>query len=122
MNKAQAAALNADLKAAIDAVLERHGLQKSKQNLSFTSSGEITLNVKAASAEAKKSNVKMFATFVNVKEEDIERVFTLGGKELRLADYNHRARKMPWVAEEPATGKRYKLTDEQVQRAFAKLS
>jgi hypothetical protein len=121
MNKAQANALNADLKAAIDAVLEQHGLQKSKQNLSFTASGEITLNVKAATKEAKQSNVKLFAYFINVKEEDVERVFTLGGKELRLADYNARARKMPWVAEEPSTGKRYKLTDEQVQRAFAKL-
>ena len=121
MNKQQAAALNADIAAALEAVFEKHGLQKGKQNLSFTSSGEITINVKAASAEAKKSNIAMFATFVNVKEEDIERVFTLGGKELQLADYNSRARKMPWVALEPSTGKRYKLTDEQVKRAFTAL-
>ena len=122
MNKQQAAALNADIAAALEAVFEKHGLQKGKQNLSFTSSGEITINVKAANAEAKKSNIAMFATFVNVKEEDIERVFTLGGKELQLADYNSRARKMPWVALEPSTGKRYKLTDEQVKRAFTALA
>jgi len=122
MNKQQATALNADLKAAIDAVLEQHGLQKSKQNLSFTASGEITLNVKAATAEAKQSNVKMFATFVDVDPADIEKIFSLGGKRLQLADYNARARKMPWVALEPSTGKRYKLTDEQVKRAFATLA
>ena len=122
MDKAQAAALNADIKAALAGVFEKHGLQKSKQNLSFTASGEVTLSIKAASAEAKQSKVRMFATFANIKEEDIERVFTLGGMQLRLADYNARARKMPWVAEEPATGKRYKLTDEQVERAFAKLA
>jgi ABC-type antimicrobial peptide transport system ATPase subunit len=122
MNKAQASAINADVKAALAEVFAKHGLEMGKQNLSFTASGEITLNVKAATKEAKQSNVKMFAIFVNVKEEDIERVFTLGGKELKLADYNARARKMPWVAEEPSTGKRYKLTDEQVQRAFAQFA
>ena len=121
MNKQQAAALNADIAAALEAVLEQHGLQKSKQNLSFTSSGEITINVKAATAEAKKSNIAMFAQFVDVDPADIDKIFSLGGKELQLADYNSRARKMPWVALEPSTGKRYKLTDEQVKRAFTAL-
>lgn len=119
MNKAEAAALNADLAAAINAVLEKHGLEKGKQNLKWSAEGEVTLNVRAASAEAKKSNVAMFAEFVNVDPADIDKIFSLGGKRLQLADYNARARKMPWVALEPSTGKRYKLTDEQVKRAFA---
>ena len=121
MNKQQAADLNADIAAALEAVFEKYGLQKSKQNLSFTSSGEITLSVKAATAEAKKSNVAMFAQFVDVDPADIDKIFSLGGKRLQLADYNSRARKMPWVALEPSTGKRYKLTDEQVKRAFDNL-
>lgn len=121
MNKQQAADLNADLAAAINAVLEKHGLDKGKQNLKWSESGEITLSVKAATAEAKKSNVAMFAKFVDVDPADIDKIFSLGGKRLQLADYNSRARKMPWVALEPSTGKRYKLTDDQVKRAFAAL-
>lgn len=121
MNKAQAADLNADLAAAINAVLEKHGLDKGKQSLKWSESGEITLSVKAATAEAKKSNVAMFAKFVDVDPADIDKIFSLGGKRLQLADYNPRARKMPWVALEPSTGKRYKLTDDQVKRAFDNL-
>ena len=122
MNKQQAAALNADIAAALEAVFEKHGLQKGKQNLSFTSGGEVGVSIKAATAEAKKSNVAMFAQFVDVDPADIDKIFSLGGKELQLADYNSRARKMPWVALEPSTGKRYKLTDEQVKRAFTALA
>lgn len=122
MNKQQAADLNADLAAAINAVLEKHGLDKGKQNLKWSESGEITLSVKAATAETKKSNVAMFAKFVDVDPADIDKIFSLGGKRLQLADYNSRARKMPWVALEPSTGKRYKLTDDQVKRAFAAVA
>lgn len=122
MDKQQAADLNADLAAAINAVLEKHGLDKGKQNLKWSESGEITLSVKAATAETKKSNVAMFAKFVDVDPADIDKIFSLGGKRLQLADYNSRARKMPWVALEPSTGKRYKLTDDQVKRAFAAVA
>jgi len=119
MNKAEAAALHADLSAAVNAVLEKHGLERGKHNLKWSAGGEITLNVRAASKEAKRSNLTMFASFVDIDPADIDQIFSLGGKRLQLADYNARASKMPWVALEPSTGKRYKLTDEQVKRAFA---
>ena len=119
MDKAQAASLNEELALAIAAVLEKHGLDKTKQDLRWTSEGAITWKIEASSGEAKRESLAMYASFVSIDPNEIDRIFSLAGRQLRLVRYNTRARVMPWVAEDLATGKRYKLTDEQVQHAFA---
>lgn len=119
MNKAEAAALNEELALAIAAVLEKHGLDKTKQDLRWTSEGAITLKIEASSGEAKRESLAMYASFVDVDPKEIDRIFSLSGRQLRLVRYNSRARIMPWVAEDVANGKRFKLTDAQVKAGFA---
>ena len=119
MNKAQAASLNEELALAIAAVLEKHGLDKTKQDLRWTTEGAITLKIEASSGEAKRESLSAYAGFVNVDPKEIDRIFSLAGRQLRLVRYNRRARIMPWVAEDVADGKRFKLSDEQVKAGFA---
>lgn len=119
MNKAQAAALNKDIEDALTAIFAKHGLEKGKQNLSYSSLGEVSVTIRAASSQAKAHNVGLFAAALNIKPEDVSREFTYAGKRLVLRDFNNRAKVLPWVAEEPSTGKRYKMTDAQVREAFA---
>ena len=120
MNKAQARALQADLAVAINKVLEAHGLEKQKQNMSFTESGEVNVTIKAATAEAKQSKVAIYAELLKLDTKKINSEFTFAGKTLKLVDYNSRARKMPWIAQD-TEGKRYKLSDDQVRRAQAQF-
>ena len=122
MNKAQAASLNEELALAIASVLEKHGLDKTKQDLRWTTEGAITLKIEASSGEAKRESLAVYAGFVDIDPSEIDRIFSLAGRQLRLVRYNTRARILPWVAEDMANGKRFKLSDEQVKAGFSVLA
>jgi hypothetical protein len=118
MDKAQAAALHNDLLAAISTVLAKHGLDKSKSAIKYTADGEVTFTLNAATPTAKENNLERWAEYMGIPAAKISAKFSVGDKMLKLVDFNHRAPKMPWVAEDILTGKRYKLSKETVKARF----
>jgi hypothetical protein len=118
MDKTQAAALHNDLLAAISTVLAKHGMDKSKSAIKYTADGEVTFTLNAATPTAKENNLERWAEYMGIPAAKITSKFSVGDKMLKLVDFNHRAPKMPWVAEDILTGKRYKLSKEAVKARF----
>jgi hypothetical protein len=119
MNRLQAQAMNAELNAAVEAILKKNGLDSPKTSLRFTADGDITFTLRASTEASKVNAVKLYAPLHGFTEAQLKKSFTLAGKTLRVTNYNSRAHKMPWVCED-SKGVSYKVTTEQLKRALAK--
>lgn len=118
MDKAQAAALHNDLLAAISTVLAKHGMDKQKSNIKYTTDGEVTFTLEAATPTAKENNLERWAEYMGIPTSAVRTKVWSNDKLLKLVDFNRRAPKMPWIAEDVATGKRYKLSTDAVKARF----
>ena len=121
MDKTQAAALHNDLLAAISTVLAKHGLDKNKSTINFTADGDITFTLKAATPTARENNLERWADYMGIPKASIRSKVWVKDKLLKLVDFNNRAPKMPWVAEDITTGKRYKLSTDTVKARFVEF-
>lgn len=118
MDSSQAAALYSDLLAAISTVLHKHGLDKQKSAIKYSAEGKVTFTLEAATPVARENSLVRWAEYHGIKVTAISAKFTVGDRMLKLVDFNHRAPKMPWIAEDISTGKRYKLSNETVKSRF----
>ena len=122
MDKAQAAALHSDLLAAISTVLHKHGMDKNKSAIKYTADGEVTFTLNAATPTAKENNLERWAEYMGIPKASIGSKVWVNDKLLKLVDFNSRAPKMPWIAEDIASGKRYKLSTDAVKARFVGAS
>ena len=111
--------MNAELNAAVEAILKKNGLDSPKTSLRFTPEGDIAFTVKASTELSRVNTVGLYAPRHGFTEAQLKKSFTLVGKTLRVTNYNSRAHKMPWICED-AEGVSYKVTTEQLKRALAK--
>jgi hypothetical protein len=121
MDKTQAAALHSDLLAAISTVLAKHGMDKQKSAIKYTADGEVTFTLNAATPTAKENNLERWAEYMGIPKASIRSKVWVNEKLLKLVDFNNRAPKNPWIAEDVTSGKRYKLTTDMVKARFVEL-
>jgi hypothetical protein len=120
MNKAQAQALSADIRAALKAVCDKHNLDLAKVAMTFSGddSAPHRCTLTLSSQEVKENRVKQGSALLGtgVIVEPGTKV-TLAGMTCTVVDYKPRNYKMPWIVK-ASNGKLYKFTEVQMQAAI----
>lgn len=126
ISRSQAQTVGTELTAAVTAVFEKHGMSVGKTSTRFgeyitfkvegslVSEGANGVNTATPEAQAWVRHRAWDYTFEN-PEEALGAVVLVGGREMVFAGFNVRARKMPMMLTEVATGKKYKHAEAGVE-------
>lgn len=121
LSRQDATVITNEILAAVNEILDRHGLERGKVSSTYgdqysfkVTASEVVKNGNGANVQDPYSrNLVELLTMSGLTDEQAESVigaeFNMNGTEgLRIVGVNYRARKMPFVYENPTDGKRYK--------------
>lgn len=98
-SKATMRALNAEIKTALEAVAEKHGLTVKCGGGSYDPAGKFKPRVEFTAENHAETEFKRSALLVGLTDADYGRTIEMSGKHFTLVGINLRARKRPVLAE-----------------------
>jgi hypothetical protein len=113
--------LRADIDAALKAVGEKHGIVLTCGNASFlptTATLKVECATKAADGQIvtrEAEDFKRYAAMIGMQPSDLGKTFRQNGKTFKIEGYNSKARTMPIIAKDVASGRGYKFSIETVK-------
>ena len=118
VDRATCQRLGAEIEAAIDPILERHGFKRGKTSRAYGEYFQIKVQATPVGADTPEaSNWKQLASLYGLPEDALGKEISLGGQTMKIVGLNTRARRTP-VMLEASNGKSYKAPAESVQRAL----
>ena len=112
--------LNALIKNANEAVFNYEGIEiQNLGNCSFNEdNATFKLNVKVAGS--KSEELKSLEFFANLYNLDLTKIAASNSKRFSLVGYNGKARTYPFIMQDLGTGSKYKCSESEAKRMFAK--
>ena len=121
MDKAQAKAIGADVRAALDEVWAKHGLQQSKQRATFYEDDRIRFTIEAISLDPdldpKRTDWAQYAALYGLDEDWLDKPVSIGGRTYTITGFLPSRRKRP-VHLTSTDGREVITTIESIQRAM----
>ena len=119
VSRATAIAVTRDIEAAIAEVLAKHGLTAGRTSTRYGENYKVSIEANAIGALAPEANDwKRYASSFGLPTDALGEKFVSGGRTFCITGLNLRARRMPVLATDVATGKPYKFAAESVRRAL----
>ena len=111
-NKTSLTQFRAEMAAVFAKFEKSSGVEVSMDSVRY-SSNTLSFNAKAKLVGTKSAEAQALEMLTKFKENDVIRIGKLG--EVKLVGYKTKNRRYPFIVETVHTGKRYKLSDSQVE-------
>ena len=113
--------LGAEIEAAIDPILEKHGFKRGKTQRTYGEFFQIKVQASPIGAPSPQANdFARYATLFDLPADALGREITLGGRRFTITGLNTRAPKNPVLIEEVGTGRGYKSPVDSVKFALTR--